>query len=66
MERSLMRRSSEVQGVQEFKEGKRAGMGTCRRIGVSAYRRVGVSACRRVGVSAYRRVGVCSVGAQSL
>ncbi len=56
MERSLMRRSSEVQGVQEFKEGKRAGMGTCRRIGVSAYRRV--AACRRVGVSACRRIGV--------
>jgi hypothetical protein len=46
MERSLMRRSSGVQGVQEFQEGKRAGADG----NVSACRRVGVSACRRVGV----------------
>jgi hypothetical protein len=67
MERSLMRRSSGVQGVQEFQEGKRAGADG----NVSACRRVGVSACRRLafgvwrlafGVSAYRRVAACSVG----
>jgi hypothetical protein len=44
MERSLMLRSSGVQGVQEFEEGKRAGTNgnvlACRRVGVSAYRRV--------------------------
>jgi hypothetical protein len=61
MERSLMRRSSGVQGVQEFQEGKRAGtdgnVSACRRVGVwrlafGVWRLAfGVSACRRIGAS---------------
>jgi hypothetical protein len=47
MERSLMRRSSGVQGVRGVQGGKTR-ESEWERVGVSAYRRVGVSACRRV------------------